>query len=187
MEFEITHTTHYKYGQPAAEAYVEARLTPPPSRRKPSSAIASSFIRKRRHRITWITTATPSISFRCPSATRSSSSPTTPSWPRNRPGIPKESLELCVQEARQIFNSALTDVFDFLQPTEIVEIGSDAVQWAKKYLPGHATLGEGLQRLNEAIHDELRLHQRRDRQLDAALRDLEKPQGRLPGFRACRA
>jgi hypothetical protein len=29
MEFEITHVTHYKYGHPAAEAYGEARLTPP--------------------------------------------------------------------------------------------------------------------------------------------------------------
>src|SRR5580658_8895747 len=29
MEFEITHVTHYKYGHPAAEAYGEARLKPP--------------------------------------------------------------------------------------------------------------------------------------------------------------
>ena len=29
MEFEITHTTLYKYGHAAAEAYGEARLTPP--------------------------------------------------------------------------------------------------------------------------------------------------------------
>src|SRR5688572_18874156 len=29
MEFEVKHTTHYRYSQPAAEAYGEARLTPP--------------------------------------------------------------------------------------------------------------------------------------------------------------
>src|SRR5687768_16701544 len=29
MEFKITHTTQYRYGHPAAEAYGEARLTPP--------------------------------------------------------------------------------------------------------------------------------------------------------------
>ena len=29
MIFEITHITHYTYGHPAAEAYGEARLTPP--------------------------------------------------------------------------------------------------------------------------------------------------------------
>jgi transglutaminase-like putative cysteine protease len=28
MRFEITHTTDYRYEQPASEAYVEARLTP---------------------------------------------------------------------------------------------------------------------------------------------------------------
>ena len=29
MLFEITHRTDYRYGQPAREAYIEARLTPP--------------------------------------------------------------------------------------------------------------------------------------------------------------
>ena len=29
MQFEITHTTSYSYEHPAAEAYGEARLTPP--------------------------------------------------------------------------------------------------------------------------------------------------------------
>jgi transglutaminase-like putative cysteine protease len=66
---------------------------------------------------------------------------------------PAESLELSVQEVRQIFSSVLTDVFDFLQPTEVVEIGREAVQWAKRYLRGDVPLGEGLQRLTEAIHD----------------------------------
>ena len=35
MEFEITHVTNYKYGHSAAEAYGEARMTPPtlPSQR----------------------------------------------------------------------------------------------------------------------------------------------------------
>jgi transglutaminase-like putative cysteine protease len=69
------------------------------------------------------------------------------------PVLPKGSLDLTVGEARQIFSSALTDIFDCLQPTEIVEIGRDAVEWARKYLPGHATLATALPRLNEAIHD----------------------------------
>ena len=29
MLFEITHRTDYRYSQPAREAYIEARLTPP--------------------------------------------------------------------------------------------------------------------------------------------------------------
>ncbi len=66
---------------------------------------------------------------------------------------PAESLALSVQEVRQIFSSVLTDIFDFLQPTEIVEIGREAVQWARKFLRGDMQLGEGLQKLNEAIHD----------------------------------
>ena len=38
MEFEITHSTHYRYTHPAAEAYGEARLTPPTS---PSQTVVS--------------------------------------------------------------------------------------------------------------------------------------------------
>ena len=52
------------------------------------------------------------------------------------PELPVEALGCTVQEARQIYSSALVDVFDFLQPTEIVQIGREAVQWAKKYLAG---------------------------------------------------
>jgi transglutaminase-like putative cysteine protease len=67
--------------------------------------------------------------------------------------LPQQSLELTIQEARQIFTSAMTDLFDYLQPTEVVATGNEGLQWAKKYLPGKARLGDALPRLNEAIHD----------------------------------
>ena len=44
MEFEITHTTLYKYGHAAAEAYGEARLTPP---NRPTQTVISHRIRDR--------------------------------------------------------------------------------------------------------------------------------------------
>jgi transglutaminase-like putative cysteine protease len=70
--------------------------------------------------------------------------------------LPAASLELSVQETRQILGSMMTDIYDYLQMTPAVQSSRESVQWAKKYLPGNIHLGEGLQRLNEAIHTEFK-------------------------------
>lgn len=154
MEFEITHVTHYRYGHPAAEAYGEARLTPPPLETQailqhriviepevPMSDYADHY----GNRVHFF-----SLPFRHKSlvVTNHATVRTQP------PQRPQTSLDLSVQEARQILNSALTDIFDFLQPTPVVEIGREAVQWAKRFLSGKQRLGEGLEKLNDAIHSE---------------------------------
>jgi transglutaminase-like putative cysteine protease len=153
MEFKITHTTDYRYGHFAAEAYGEARLTPPelPQQTILSQQIAldpvtklSSYVDHYGNSVHFY-----SLPFRHRRLLVKSQLVV-----RTRPPeLPPQSLEQTVQEARQIFSSALTDVFDFLQPTEIVQIGRDAVQWAKRYLGGRQPLGLALPRLNEAIHD----------------------------------
>lgn len=153
MEFEIIHTTHYRYGNPAAEAYGEARLTP----------VDSAAQTVLRHTLT-IDPETKTSRYLDPYGNTVDFF----SLPyrhqklviRNemivqtrRPALPAESLALTVGESRQIFSSALTDVFDYLQPSGIVEIGKDAVQWARKFLSGQTTLIDGLPCLNNAIHD----------------------------------
>ena len=153
MEFEITHTTSYKYEHPAAEAYGEARLTPPnlPTQRVLSHRVV---IDPDTRTSTYVDCFGNAVAFfslpyrhRRLSITNHAVVETIP------PELPASSLELSVGEARQIFSSAVTDVFDWVQPTEIVQTGSEAVQWAKRYLPVKVSLGEGLTRLNEAIHD----------------------------------
>ncbi len=154
MEFEINHVTHYKYGHAAAEAYGEARLTPPELATQtvvshrividpevPTSAYTDHF----GNRVDFF-----SLPFRHRSLVVRNQlvMRTTP------PERPAGGLGVTVQEARQILGSALTDIFDFLQPTPVVEIGREAVQWARKYLRSDRVLGEGLQELNEAIHAE---------------------------------
>jgi transglutaminase-like putative cysteine protease len=67
--------------------------------------------------------------------------------------LPDESLDLTVQEARQILVDSLPFVFDYLQPTEMVKIGRESVQWAKRYIAGSTTLRRGLEALNNAIHE----------------------------------
>lgn len=152
MEFKITHTTAYTYSHPAAEAYGEARLTPPD--RPGQKVLSHEFVIDPK-------TSTSSYVDHFGNVVHFFSLPyrhrklivknhaTVETCPVE---LPMKSLELTVQETRQIFTSVLTDVFDYLQPTEIVEIGSEGLQWAKKYLPGKAQLGEALPRLNEAIH-----------------------------------
>ncbi|HEX8295426.1 MAG TPA: transglutaminase family protein [Chthoniobacteraceae bacterium] len=156
MEFEINHVTHYKYGHTAAEAYGEARLTPPDLATQTvlSHRIVidpqvqmSGYTDHFGNRVDFF-----SLPFRHKSLVISNQvTVRTQTAPR-----PQSSLELSIQEARQILGSALTDIFDFLEPTPVVEIGREAVQWAKKFLRGDRPLGEGLQELNEAIHAEFR-------------------------------
>jgi transglutaminase-like putative cysteine protease len=153
MDFKITHSTNYKYGHSAAEAYGEARLTPPPL---PGQIIVS-------HQIV-IDPATKTSSyvdhygntvhfFSLPYRHRKLTIKNHLVVRTKALERPQQSLEQTVQETRQIFSSALTDVFGFLQPTEIVQIGRHAVQWAKRYLPGHLPLEQALPKLNDAIHD----------------------------------
>lgn len=156
MDFEISHVTHYKYGHSAAEAYGEARLTPPtlPTQEVLSHRLVidpavatSAYTDYFGNRVDFF-----SLPFRHRQLTvRNEMVVRTQPAPR-----PEGSLELSVQEARQVLGSAMVEVFDYLQPTPVVEIGRDAAQWAKKYLPGGAPLGESLQRMNEAIHGEFK-------------------------------
>ena len=153
MEFEITHTTHYAYSHPAAEAYGEARLTPPnlASQTVLSHSIA---IDPETKTSTYTDHYGNAVHFFSLPYRHKKLTITNHAIVETRPvKIQPDILDLSVQEARQIFSSVLTDVFDFLQPTEVVEIGREAVQWARKYLRGDVPLGEGLTRLNEAIHD----------------------------------
>jgi transglutaminase-like putative cysteine protease len=153
MEFKITHITSYKYGNAAEEAYGEARLTPP---NLPTQKVV-------RHKVT-IDPPTRtsqytdhfgnqvdffSLPFRHQKVIVTSNM-VVRTIARE---LPEENLQVSVQEARQIFTSALPDVFEYLQPTGIVKIGSSATQWSRKYLRGDVTLKDGLTALNNAIHD----------------------------------
>ena len=156
MEFEITHVTTYKYGHSAAEAYGEARMTPPnlPSQRVLAHKITldpqvatSQYDDHYGNRVDFY-----SLPFRHDKLTV-----------RNElvvqtipPERPVESMTLSIQESRQIFHSALADIFPFMQPTPVIEITRESVQWAKKYLRGGLPIGEALAALSDAIHDEFK-------------------------------
>ncbi len=153
MEYKITHLTEYRYAHAAAEAYGEARLTPPelPSQTIVSHQIVIDPATKLSRYVDYFgnTVHFFSLPFRHQKLSVKNQLVVRTHPPKH----PATSLEQSVQEARQIFSSALTDVFEFLQPTEIVQIGKHAVQWAKRYLASPLPLEQALPRLNDAIHD----------------------------------
>jgi transglutaminase-like putative cysteine protease len=126
MEFEVTHTTKYRYTQPAAEAYGEVRLTPPTH---PGQTVLS-------HRLT----IEPEVGtsgyddhfgnhvefFSLPFRHRKLVVSNRLVVRTHPEALPAEALELSIQEVRQILSSALPDFFDFLQPTEVVDTGREA-------------------------------------------------------------
>jgi transglutaminase-like putative cysteine protease len=156
MRFEITHTTDYRYAHAASEAYIEARLTPPerPSQQilshqivfapeAPSSSYIDYFgnravfyaMVKRHERLTVTNQLTVQTAV---------------------PERPLGAMELCVGEARQIFSSMSTEVFDYVRGTEAVPVGGEAGKWAHRFLRADATLGDALASINEAIYREFK-------------------------------
>ncbi|MBE2180952.1 MAG: transglutaminase family protein [Chthoniobacterales bacterium] len=156
MRFEITHTTDYRYEQPASEAYVEARLTPPG---RPTQKILG-------HEIVFDPAAPVSSYtdyFGNPTVFYSMVKRHEQLVVTNRlkvetapPVLPDEALALTVGEARQIFSSVSTEVFDYLRVSAAVPTGGEAAKWARRFLRSDATLRAGMEDLNAAIHREFR-------------------------------
>jgi transglutaminase-like putative cysteine protease len=151
MLFRVSHLTDYHYPAPVAEAYLELRLTPQ-SRRdqivkqhalliEPSVQV-SNYEDYFGNQVSFI-----SLPFRHLRLKISSEALVATT---ERP-LPAESLELSIQESRQILGSALPFVFDYLQPTEMVKISRDSAQWARRYLSGRMILQKGLEELTQAI------------------------------------
>ena len=153
MLFEITHRTDYRYGQPAREAYIEARLTPPglPSQEILSHAIdfqpptgVSTYHDYFGNEVTFYSMTLRHERLTIVNKLTVRTKETSP---------PSGALDVTIAEARQLFASRFTDVFDYLQPTAAVPIGTPSIDWARKFFTGGAPLGEALERLNRAIHE----------------------------------
>ena len=153
MLFRVTHITDYRYAEPVAEAYLELRLTPPNREMQtvrehrlmiePASR-TSGYRDYFGNEVSFL-----SLPYRHKRLTIRSEA-----LIKTLSGIlPDESLDLTIQESRQILTGSLSAVFDYLQPTDMVKIGRESVQWAKRYLNGRTTLRQGLEALNKAIHE----------------------------------
>lgn len=152
MLFEIVHRTDYRYGHQASEAYIEARLTPP--------SFAGQEILT--HSIEF-NPASPLSTYRdyfdnevtfYSLTLRHDRLSVTNRFTVRTEEMPKaqETLDVTIAEARQLFSSKLTDIFDYLQPTSAVPIGGPSKEWARRFFPGDAPLGTALENLNSEIY-----------------------------------
>jgi transglutaminase-like putative cysteine protease len=156
MLFEITHRTDYRYTQPASEAYIEARLTPPQNERQsilsheiefaPGTEV-STYHDYFGNQVTFysMTLRHEKLAVTNKLTVRTQDTP-----------LPADALAVTTAEARQLFASKLTDIFDYLQPTPSVPTGGSATEWARKFFPSDGTLQEGLENLNRAIYEKFR-------------------------------
>jgi len=153
MLFDIVHVTDYRYRVHATEAYIEVRLTPPlrPEQKVIThdiifspSAGTSAYVDYFGNTATFY-----SMTLRHERLTVTNRM-TVSTFPRVKPA---EALAVSVAEARQIFSSAVPDIFDYLQPTAAVPTGGAAMEWSRKYLRGDFPLGEAVETLNRAIFE----------------------------------
>src|SRR5262249_16665937 len=153
MEFEISHVTSYAYEHPAAEAYLETRLTPPNT---PNQTLLQRTLTIEPD------TQTSAYQDYFGNATEFFSLP----WRhrslevrnellvRTHPrAVSDAGLALTNDEARQIFASAPDPNYDYLQATNSVGRHREAHQWARKYLAGGKLLADALPQLNHAVYE----------------------------------
>lgn len=153
MLFEISHVTDYVYGVAAAEAYIEARLQP---LERPGQTILKRklLIAPNAATSTYTDFFGNTVEFfSLPYRHRKLTITNQFTVRTKKQKLPDDALDVSVQEARQLLGSTLADIFDYLQPTETVKIGKEAVQWAKRCLPGKASLRTALETLNKAIFE----------------------------------
>ncbi len=152
MEFEIVHTTTYTYATPAAEAYAEARLSPPTlpgqevlSRElvlKPN-AETTEYTDPWGNRVEFF-----SLPYRHQSLVIANKLRV-----RTRPCAPPDAaLDVTVQEARQLFGSVMPDLFDYLQHTAATTLTRESVQWARSHLRAAMPLRTAIEGLTREIY-----------------------------------
>ena len=155
MEFEISHVTDYAYQNAAAEAYLEARLTPPdlPSQTVRSRRLIVEPAVKLSGYVDYFGNAVDFFSL--PYRHRSLVITSRIEIETHAPVRPAAALEVSINEARQILSSAPAEIFDYLQPTEtVVTFSREAREWGKRYLAGNRPLGESLEALNLAVYQQ---------------------------------
>jgi transglutaminase-like putative cysteine protease len=152
MRFDIAHLTDYRYEQPASEAYVEARLTPPS---RPTQKILSHTVEfSPAAPITSYTDyfGNPTVFYSMIKRHERLTVASRLSVETALPVLPEDALELTVGEARQIFSSMATDVFDHLRGTSAAPNGGESTKWGRKLLRSDIPLREAFSALNKEVH-----------------------------------
>lgn len=152
MLFRISHKSHYHYASPASESFMEARLYPPSNRRQtvrdrgltiePTCEVThytdyfgntvEEFSIVHRHDELALTA-------HCLVET-------------HPPEVPAEALDITISEARQIYRGFRLKLFDFLQPSQAVQVGRKVYQIANRLVKASGELGPTLLEIMHWVH-----------------------------------
>lgn len=151
MTFQITHETHYAYHQPAAEAYLEVRLTPP--ERPGQRVLAHEIVVEPATDISGYTDVFGntagffSVPYRHDELRITSHTAIATSLVELPPGA-----DITVQETRQILHSALPEHFAYTQWNNVVTGSREASAWARKIFQPARPVGEAVFDLSHQIY-----------------------------------
>lgn len=159
MILEVHHSTRYEYPTPVAEAYVETRLTPPQE--------ATQTVREHTieidpgaslyHYTDFLQNKTGFFSI--PHRHESLSISNRLVVETHAAPPPAASMKCPVQEARQIIQSMLPDVYPFLQMTAAVQGHPKSLAWGRRWFRPSTPLGPALLKINSEVHKQLRYKQ----------------------------
>ncbi|MGE9296161.1 MAG: transglutaminase family protein [Puniceicoccales bacterium] len=151
MRFTVTHTTHYEYAAPASESFAELRVWPRNSQAQKilsRKLIITPEVRAD-HYIDYFGNHVEffSIPFRHNQLSVKAAAEVETFHYQPEPAV----LDTPLGEARQIYNSTLVRLFEFLQPTELAPLGNVVRSLRKDFFRAAEPLGPALLRLNEWI------------------------------------
>jgi transglutaminase-like putative cysteine protease len=152
MRFQVTHRTQYEYRVPASESFAELRVWPRDT--------DSQKVLKRQLKIDPYAPVDHYIDyfgnhvefFSLPFRHRHLSVEATAEVVTTPPPDPSDALATTVGEARQLYNSQMFRLFDFLQPTEAVPLGEVLNPVKPRFFHSASTLGDALRELNSWIY-----------------------------------
>jgi len=152
MRFHVTHTTQYEYAAPASESFAELRVWPQDSdaqkilsrKLEIEPAVNADHYRDYfGNRVEFF-----SIPFRH-SEVKVKAEAEVETFPcEPQPAV----LDLPIGEARQIYNSTLFRLFEFLQPTELAPLTPARKRIRKNFFRDTAEIGPALLELNSWIY-----------------------------------
>lgn len=152
MRFHVTHTTHYQYAAPASESFAELRVWPQNTEAQKilsRELVIEPDVRADHYRdyfgnrVEFF-----SIPFRH-SEVKVRSEAEVETFPCQPP---EAVLDTPIGEARQIYNSTLFKLFEFLQPTELVALAPVRKGIRKRFFRDSDPIGPALLELNTWIN-----------------------------------
>lgn len=155
MRFRVSHTTHYVYSSPASESFAELRVWPQDS--ESQTVLSRSLVVDPEVPIAHYTDyfGNKVEYFSIPNLHSELRVKATAEVETLPVIIPEPVLNTPVAEAKQLYQGRLFRLFDFLQPTEAVDL--DAVRrFRRSFFSPQRPIGEALLDLNHWIYSEFK-------------------------------